>query len=276
MRCIHAPPPESSSRRRVPRQARHGPAGARQGSRRAPCPARQPTLRRRSARARRARRDASHADDRQAGGPERRVDGGQRDRPQRRPRVAACRRRRAPAAAAASSASPRIVFTSESPSAPALATARASAATSGTEGESFAQSGSAVSRRAGRDDLGGRLGRLVDVGAREVELDRGHIVATRRARRTSPRSRRPRSRRPRPRPVGRARRAREHLVEKALPAGVREADRVEHPRVASPRSGPAVSLTRLRRDRLRDEGVELPRRLGAVRASRQPDALSST
>ena len=66
------------------------------------------------------------------------VDGGERDRLQRRPGVAAGRRARASAAARSSSARPRIVLTSESPSAPAASTARATSAMSQAAGESFA------------------------------------------------------------------------------------------------------------------------------------------
>ena len=67
-----------------------------------------------------------------------RVDAGERDRPQGRARVAAGAAREPRPQRAGSSASPRIVFTSESPSAPAATTARADSAMSHCAGESFA------------------------------------------------------------------------------------------------------------------------------------------
>ncbi len=53
---------------------------------------------------------------------------------------------------------------------------------------------------------------------------------------------------------------RQHVGEKQVTAGVREADRVEHAVVGLGEPHGRVSLARQRRDRLRDEGVELPRR----------------
>ena len=129
-----------------------------------------------------------------------------------------------------SSARPRIVLTSDSPSAPAAATARADSAMSHVAGESFAYSGLRRDGARRGDELGGRLGRLLDVRAREVELDRRDRVASRRAARRRARSRSPRSRRRTPRAGrrGRASRGRFSSHER-VDAGVLEADRVEHP-----------------------------------------------
>ncbi len=108
------------------------------------------------------------------------------------------------------------------------------------------------------DDLRGGVGRLVDVRAREVELDRCYtvecgaglcVIGGAEAADRDP-ERQPELAEPRQR-VG----------EEALAAGVREADRVQHPvrRLGDARR--RIALPRERGDRLRHEGVELPRDL---------------
>ena len=103
-----------------------------------------------------------------------------------------------------SSASPRSVLMSERPSAPASATARATSRDVGMRRRELRVEPERRRRAARGDDLGGGVGRLVDVRAGEVELDR---LDVRRARRTSRRSRQRRSRRRRSRAAARARAA---------------------------------------------------------------------
>ena len=257
------------------RRARSESGPARRGRRRGSCRARRRSRRPRSARARRART---------ARRPCRRS--GSRPRPSRRRRRRArpasapdrssrrCRGRASGSSVRSSSASPRSVLTSESPSAPAASTARAASAMSQAAGESFAYSGRLGGGAAGGDDLGRALGRLVDVRAGEVELDRLDVLE--RGARLGVLAR-PRSRRPRPRAGRRARAARGRVsarkrsrpgfaspIEFSIPASVSAIRTGGFP---SRGSGVIVFVTKASSERATS---------GAVSASRQPEALSST
>ena len=100
--------------------------------------------------------------------------GGERDRLERRTGVAA-RCTSEHRLQAAVEHEPAHGVTRLRPSAPASATARAVEATSQAAGRQLGVERQARRGAARSDDLGGRLGRLVDVRAREVELD-GHVV----------------------------------------------------------------------------------------------------
>ena len=82
--------------------------------------------------------DPTHADDRQVHGRRARPHGRERDRLEGRPEYPPVPRASSGRSVRSSSASPRSVFTSESPSAPAASTARATSAMSHAAGESFA------------------------------------------------------------------------------------------------------------------------------------------
>jgi hypothetical protein len=112
---------------------------------------------------------------------------------------------------------------------------------------------------AGRDDLGGGVGGLVDIRTREIELDRLDVVK-RRARlgvvggaEASDRH---------PERQGELAEPRERVGEKALAAGIGEPDRVQHPESGLGDAWRGVALARQRRDRLRHEPVELLRHVG--------------
>ena len=103
------------------------------------------------------------------------------------------------------------MFTSESPSAPACGDgARGLGDVPGRGRELRVER---LRRRAARrrDELGRGLGRLLDVRAREVQLDRRDVVALVETSADAARSRRPRSRRRRPRSGRRARASRGRL-----------------------------------------------------------------
>src|SRR5579884_1990072 len=154
-----------------------------------------------------------------------------------------------------SRATARSVLTSDSPSAPAAATAR--------DGRDVRMRGGElrVERKpggaaAGGDDLRRRVGRLVDVGAREVELDRLDPGQTRARLCVVVRAEADDAD---PERNTELVQAREVVGEEAVATGIREADRVEHPvsGLGDPRR--RASLARQRRDGLRHESVELPR-----------------
>ena len=157
------------------------------------------------------------------------------------------------------------MLTSERPSAPAAATARATSAMSQVPARASRRA--AASSRRGRR----RRSRRPTRPPRRRSGTRGSARSRRRrrARRTSRRTRAARSRRPRPRAARRARAA----------AAASSARKRSRPGFASPIefSIPCVglgdpdgrvALARQRRDRLRHEGVELPRDVAARSARR--------
>ena len=128
-------------------------------------------------------------------------------------------------------------------------------------------------RARGGDELRGRLRRLLDVRAREVELDRGDslvavesFTAQGEVRRGEAADRDPELRYD----LGEARQV---VGDERVDPRPLEADRVEHPVVGLRDPRRRVPLARERRDGLRHEGVERAATSGAASASRQPDAL---
>ena len=112
---------------------------------------------------------------------------------------------------------------------------------------------------AGGDDLGRALGRLVDVRAGEVQLDRSTSSSAAQVSAYSPPENPPTETHS---GTPSSRSARQGLCEEALAARVREPDRVQHPGVGLGDPDGWVSLARLGRDRLRHEGVERAGDLG--------------
>ena len=108
------------------------------------------------------------------------------------------------------------------------------------------------------NELGSSLGRLLDVRAREVQLDRHDVVAVvePRADVGVVRGREPADRDP----DGHAERRepRQVVPDERLDSRVLQADRVQHPRVRLGDARRRVALARERRHRLRHEGVEAP------------------
>ena len=136
----------------------------------------------------RPRLNPSHAHDRQSRRPVGGVDRGERDRPKRRAGESTGAGSEAGRSVAGSSARPRIVLTSERPSAPAAAAAVGHRRQVGEAGRELGEE-----RLAGRRASGGHdLRRLVlgrgDVRTREVQLERRRDLSRRRAARRGRRS----------------------------------------------------------------------------------------
>ena len=113
------------------------------------------------------------------------------------------------------------------------------------------------------DELGRRLGRLLDVRARQVQLDRGDPVVARRGARSRARSRPPRSRRPRPRAGTPSSASRGRLCpDERVDPGPLQADRVQHSVLGLRDPDGWVARARERRDRLRHDDVERARDVG--------------
>ena len=155
------------------------------------------------------------------------------------------------------------MFTSESPSAPASATARASSAMSALAGESFAYSGLSRRRACSPYELGDRLRRFVDVGTRQIQLDDLDRVELVDALAADPvvGGREPAD--GYPQRNFEIAQAGSDIAAKRVDPRVLETDRVQHPtvRLGDPRR--RVALARQRGHRLRDEGVERARHIGS-------------
>ena len=164
---------------------------------------------------------AAHADDRHLRRPVARRDGRERDRLRAPdPRGLRCPGPSAGRSVLLSSFRPRIVFTSERPSAPAACAARATSAMSGHCRRELRPQRLSCAPAARRATISRRaLGRRFDVRAGHVQLDRAHLGVIVQPRADLGVVVASRTRRPTPRPARRARRARGRLrVEEAVDA----------------------------------------------------------